>query len=206
MKHGSRLRTLAVQRQHLLLQGTATITWLTTHLSSSQRCTTLKQVMHPSHARAPGRRPLCFLRPPLNCFSGLLFIHNPCAARQAAHSDMLPWYLLLPQGRSKSLRRSTQTACASRWQPARSSHPRAPRTPSMSRWNTTHAFMWRRDTVGAPHSIIEVFWICLVPFVVLLMMHQSRLHQPVLAQCSSSCGRWTSLGSLILAWTAPRRI
>ena len=27
----------------------------------------------------------------------------------------------------------------------------------MSRWNTTHAFMWRRDTVGAPHSIIEVF-------------------------------------------------
>ena len=91
VKHGSRLRTLAVQRQHLLLQGTAaTITWLMTHLSSSQRCTTLKQVMHPSHARAPGRRPLCFLHPPLNCFSGLLFIHNPCAARQAAHSDMLP--------------------------------------------------------------------------------------------------------------------
>ena len=24
----------------------------------------------------------------------------------------------------------------------------------------------------------------------------------VIAQCSSSCGRWTSLGSLILSWTA----
>ena len=43
--------------------------------------------------------------------------------------------------------------------------------------NTMQLFMWQRNTVGW-HTLSRIVFRCLLPKIMLLMMHQPPLHQP----------------------------